>query len=217
MFIEILKSFLIGMCAAVPLGPVAILVVQKTLSKGHKAGFLTGLGATTVDTTYSLLAVFALAIVQKFISEHEILILLLGGLILFVLGIRMATSNPFRRLKAQKEVSSKGLTMDYLQALLMGFSNPGAIFVIFALFAFFGIETSSHTDWSVMPIILGVASGSVTYWFLMSSLINHFRKKFKIGTLVWINRVAGAIITVIGIALLGDGLFRVVIQGAPII
>ena len=62
MLLDILKGFIIGICASAPIGPVAILVIQKTLSKGHKAGFITGLGATFVDTVFSMIALSALAI-----------------------------------------------------------------------------------------------------------------------------------------------------------
>ena len=62
MFPDILKGFIIGICASAPIGPIAILVIQKTLSKGHKAGFVTGMGACIVDTTFSVIALFALAV-----------------------------------------------------------------------------------------------------------------------------------------------------------
>ena len=61
LFVNILKAFLVGFAASVPVGPVAILVVQKSLSKGHRAGFVTGLGASVVDTLFAVIAVFALA------------------------------------------------------------------------------------------------------------------------------------------------------------
>ena len=41
MILDILKAILVGVCASVPVGPIAILVIQKSLSKGHKAGFIT--------------------------------------------------------------------------------------------------------------------------------------------------------------------------------
>ena len=62
MLLDILKAFLVGLCASAPLGPMAILVLQKSLSGGHRAGFFTGLGATFTDTLYSVIAIFALAI-----------------------------------------------------------------------------------------------------------------------------------------------------------
>jgi threonine/homoserine/homoserine lactone efflux protein len=106
---------------------------------------------------------------------------------------------------------------DYFKAVAMALSNPGAILVMFALFAFFDIDTSSNDKMSIAPILFAVSAGSATYWFAMTSLINHFRKKFQISTMVWMNRIAGSIIAIIGLVLLGEGLFKVLVQGVPII
>ena len=37
MFIDMLKGFLVGICASAPIGPIAILVVQKSLSMGFRS------------------------------------------------------------------------------------------------------------------------------------------------------------------------------------
>ena len=34
---------------------------------------------------------------------------------------------------------------------------------------------------------------------------------------MWINRIAGAIIVIIGLSLIGEGLFRVILLGKPLI
>ena len=99
LFLNIIKGFLVGVAASIPVGPVAILVIQKSLSKGYKAGFVTGLGASVVDTLFAVIAVFALAFTQKFLSDHEVVILLAGGVILIGLGLAMTLKNPFRKQK----------------------------------------------------------------------------------------------------------------------
>ena len=99
MLVDMLKGFLVGMCASAPIGPIAILVVQKSLSKGHKAGFISGLGASVVDTLYAFIAIFALAFAQRFIEEHQNAILLVGGIVLAIVGLTMAFSDPFRKMK----------------------------------------------------------------------------------------------------------------------
>lgn len=210
-----LKGFAVGMCASAPIGPIAILVVQKSLSKGHKAGFVSGLGASVVDTMYAFIAIFALAFAQSFIEEHKNMILLVGGAVLIAVGLSMAFSNPFRKLKADGEstVSPK----DFGQAVALGLSNPMAVFVMFTLFAFFGLANDAPHTWSVTPIILAVSAGSVTYWFLMSWLLSRFRGNFKMRTILWISRITGALIVIIGIALLGQGLFNVIFKGMPVI
>lgn len=214
--LDMLHGFLVGICASAPLGPVAILVVQKSLSKGHKAGFVSGLGATVADTTYAMIAIFALAIVQKFIDAHQSFILLVGGVIIVLVGVSMAFSNPFKNKKKRKRDMTAS-PKDFGQAVAMAFSNPGAVFVMLALFAFFGLANDAPHTWRVAPIILSVSAGSVTYWFCMSWLISRFSNKISMKTVVWINRITGAIIVIVGIALFGQGLFNVIFYGKPIV
>ncbi len=214
MIIDILKGFMVGICASAPVGPIAILVIQKSLSKGHKAGFVSGLGASVVDTCYAFIAIFALAFAQQLIDRHQNLIFLVGGIVLAIVGLNMAFSNPFRKMKADGESSVS--PKDFGQAVAMGFSNPMAIFVMFTLFAFFGLANDAPHTWKIAPIILSVSAGSVTYWFSVSWLLSRFRKKFKMNTILIISRVTGAIVVIIGIALLGQGLFNVIFRGMPL-
>lgn len=215
MLVDMLKGFLVGVCASAPVGPIAILVVQKSLSKGHKAGFVSGLGASVVDTLYAFIAIFALAFAQKFIDDHKTLILIVGGVVLAIVGVSMAFSDPFRKMKADGESSAS--PKDFGQAVAMGLSNPMAIFVMFTLFAFFGLADDAPQNWSIAPILISVSLGSVIYWFTMSWLLSRFHNRFRMRTILWISRITGAIIVIIGIALFGQGLFNVLFRGMPII
>ena len=88
---------------------------------------------------------------------------------------------------------------------------------MFTLFAFFGLADKAPHDWKVTPIILSVSAGSVTYWFSLSWLLSRFHKTFQMNTILWISRITGAIVVIIGIALLGQGLFNVFFKGMPIV
>lgn len=206
MIVDVLKAFAIGICASAPLGPAAILVLQKSLSYGHRAGFYTGLGATTVDTTYATLSIFALAWTQDFINTYEYTIYLIGGPIVALLGASMAFKDPFRKLK-NGDPSRGASIKDYAEAVLTALSNPGAAFVMFALFAFFNVN-AGRSGFSVLPIILGVAAGSMAYWFTFSYIFSKIRNVIKMSALVWLSRIAGIIVMIIGIALLGEGTFQ---------
>ena len=207
MMLDILKGLLIGICASVPLGPIAILVLQKSLSEGHRAGFMAGLGACLVDTLYAVIAMFTLAFAESFIEDHRILIMVGGSIIVILLGCSMAFKDPFRKMKEEHQTPSYSLK-DFFQAVIMGISNPGAIFVIFALFAFFGIQLEPH-DFRVAPILLSLSGGSALYWFLFSWAFSRFRKNFKLSTLLWLNRAAGVIVIIIGIALVAEGVLDI--------
>jgi len=216
LFEQIIKAFIVGICASIPVGPISIFVIRNSLYKGRGSGFVTGLGACLTDTLYSILAIFALAFAQAFVKNNQVLILLVGGIIVTVMGYRMAFSNPYRKTKSQ-DVNSSPSVKDFLQAVLLGLSNPGAILVLFALMAFIGMGDIPRNDWRVAPIIISICVGSASYWFLITWVLSHFRGHITLDTLVWINRIAGMAVMVLGIAFIGDGLFKVIFQGASII
>ena len=212
MFVEVLKAFCIGICASMPLGPVAILVIQKSLCYGHRAGWVTGLGATTVDTTYATIAIFALALAEHLIDRFHCLIYLVGGLIVILVGASMAFRDPFRKL-GSPETERGASIRDYFQAVATALSNPGAIFIMLALFAFFRMDPPAGEEGvRVLPLILAVACGSALYWSVISGIFSHLRRAFKLQTLIWMGRIAGIIIMILGIALLGEGLFQAVFR-----
>src|SRR5438094_1978770 len=56
-----LKGVIVGLGAAVPIGPVNVEIARRTLRGGFLNGFMLGCGAVTVDVTYALLASFGFA------------------------------------------------------------------------------------------------------------------------------------------------------------
>lgn len=207
MVLAIVKAFLIGICASIPLGPCAILVLQKSLSYGHRAGFVTALGATSCDTFWATLSIFALAAAERFIDANQTLIYILGGIVVGLLGFNMATKDPFRNSTNETKAKTFNITY-YLQALATAMSNPAAVFVMLALFTFFNVETPDKTI-LILPLIAAVAAGSFCYWFCFTWVFSHLRRAFKKDTIVWINRGAGVIIAVLGTIALVKGVMLI--------
>lgn len=212
MLLEILKAFIIGICASAPLGPVAILVLQKSICYGQRAGFTTGLGASLVDTAYAIISIFAWAFAQNFINTYESIIFLIGGPVIALLGYSMAFRDPFRKMEPGDTVTRGASVKDFLQAVATTISNPGAVLVMFALFAFFQVDVSDRS-FRIYPIILAVAAGSIAYWFFFSWFFSNWRKAFDMRKIMWINRIAGIIIIIIGLALIGEGAFDLFFTG----
>jgi len=198
----------------VPIGPIAILIIQRTLCKGFRSGFVTSLGSTVVDTIFAVVAVFALAVVQDFIEGNPIPIFIGGGIVVIIMGLSMALSNPFRKVKPGDDAvgSDDPSPKDFLAACALGITNPGAIAVMLALMAFFGIAEHKPTDWSFFPVIVGIALGSCAYWLAITALIGKFRKQFNMRTIIWINRITGAIVVILGVATLAEGIMRVTLK-----
>lgn len=211
MFSILLKGFIVGMGASIPLGPLGVLCIQKTLSKGRNSGFLTGLGASVSDTFYAAISLLGLAFIQNVIKEHMNWVMLFGGLIIILIGIKVYLTNPIKQIR-QKNTNRKHLE-DFFEALIMTITNPGAIFLILGLLAAAGINISDGVEkGSVVTILWGVFIGSAIWWFSLSTTVNIFRKKFRLKQLIMINRISGIAIIVLGVISMCDGLIELILH-----
>ena len=191
-----------------PFGADSDTGYSEVIERRSEIRFSRRLGCLSCGHIVTVIAIFALAIAERFIESYSTLIMVGGGLIVTFLGCSLTFKDPFRKMKREDATPSYSLK-DFFQAFIMGISNPGAILVIFALFAFFGIELEPH-DFRVAPILLALSAGSACYWFFFSWVFSKMRKNFKLGTILWINRITGIIVTIIGIALLTDGIMELI-------
>ena len=210
MLLSLVQGFIVGIGASIPLGPLGILCVQKTLSKGRNSGLITGLGSAASDTFYAGISLLGLAFIQNLIKEQKDWIMLIGGIIIVLIGIKIYLTNPLKQVK-QNNGNKKRLE-DFFEAFFMTITNPGAIFLIIGLFAVVGIDvTSGETSkFKIFSILWGVFGGATFWWFILSTTINVFRKKFRLKQLIMVNKVSGIIIAVLGIISVISGAFGII-------
>lgn len=209
------KAIIVGLGASIPLGPVGIMCIQKTISKGRNAGFALGLGASFADTFYAMLALFSLAFVSDFINkpEHRAWIMLIGGLIICGIGINIALTNPVKQIRRPKQSkNSSRHIQDVLQGFAVTISNPGSLVLLLGLFAFVGINTGeSYQKFTLSVLLAGVFIGTATWWFTLSTVINIFRNRFRLRQLLYMNRISGIVIAALGLISMAEGLFQILL------
>jgi threonine/homoserine/homoserine lactone efflux protein len=197
--VYIFRGIVIGLMVSVPLGPMGVLIIQKTLQKGALAGFVAGMGAAFADLFYATVAAFGLGVVLNAIQSHELILQIIGGIFLVIVGATIYFGNPLKQIRMKKRVSKKGLLGDFLTLFFLTVSNPVAIVVFMAVFAgasVFGDTPSLRVE---MFVLLGILLGGGLWWYTLSTLVNLFRKKFRLRVLIRINRVSGIAITLIGV------------------
>jgi threonine/homoserine/homoserine lactone efflux protein len=197
----LLKGMILGLSVAAPIGPVSVLVIRRTLSSGHKFGFLSGLGATTAVTTYSLIAALGLTFVTNLLLGQQFLFRLIGGIFLCYLGVKIFLSK-----LAEKGASAKGesLFRSYLSVLFLTITNPLAILTFSGMFAGLGLAQEGVNYISGLQVVLGVSIGSATWWLLLSIGVSLLQNRINSKVLSWVNRISGIIVVIFGlIALFG--------------
>lgn len=196
----ILKGFLIGIISAIPIGPILMLTIQKSVNDGRKAGLSCGLGGTAVDTICGIISAFALSGIGAFIEKYTTAIELVGGLFIMAVGL-----NLFRMRIARERRKKSYSPKNFIKAFTMGLSNPAALAVMLALFAFFHMDMSGEPFWVSVLAIAALAAGSAGYWYCLTRIAAHFGDRFNIRILILITRLAAIGIFIFGLILLLKG------------
>ena len=196
MFLTLLvKGILIGLLVSIPLGPIGVLVIQRTVNKSRMAGLLSGMGAALSDTLYAIIAGFSLTYVVDFIRRNEILFQLTGALVVLGLGIYIFFKNPLTDIQ-QHRLRGNTHLKDIVSTFLVTFSNPMSVFVFLAIFTSSGVAINLEKPYYSIFVILGVFTGAFLWWFSLSGLVSMFRHKINLRFLWWLNKTAGALIVI---------------------
>jgi threonine/homoserine/homoserine lactone efflux protein len=188
--LNLLMGMIAGFSVSVPLGPAGLFCIQRTLSKGQRSGLVAGIGAAASDVIYASLAILSLSFISNLIETNKNLLFFVSGIALMIIGIAIFSSNPIKQLRQNRE--SKKFWEDFLTGFVMSFTNPGCLFLIIGVFAFLGTSVDrSSGSFIISAILLGVFLGATLWWFLLSTFVSLFRKRFRLRQLWYINRVAG--------------------------
>jgi len=189
------KGLVIGFGMAMPLGPIGVMCIRKTLTEGRLRGLNIGFGAASADLIYSSIAAFGITYITNFIQTERIWIRLIGGALLLFLGARAFFTEPH---DPKKKISNSSLIRSYLSTVFLTLTNPLTIFAFIAVFAGLGIG-SNHDDFSATALVIGVFTGSFLWFILLSQTVTLFRKRLNSDGVNWVNKIAGALIFVSGI------------------
>ena len=88
-----LVGFFAGLALAIPVGPMAIMLVNTTIARGWRHGALGALGMASVDFSYALVVFIAGRIVSSFLGEYGMWLGLGGAAILLWLGVSTLVRN----------------------------------------------------------------------------------------------------------------------------
>ena len=197
----LIKGFIIGLSISVPVGPIGILCIRRTLARGRMVGFLSGLGAATADAFYGAIAGFGITFLVNFLIGKQIWLHLIGGALLCILGIKTFLSKP-----AEQGVPVEGNSRwhAYLSTFFLTLTNPLTIIFFVAVFAGLGVETGGGHFLFAGILVLGIFIGSAMWWLVLSGFTGLLQKLLSPKRLQWLNRISGLIILGFGLfALLG--------------
>jgi len=191
------KGLIVGFCLAAPVGPIAAICVQRTISKRLISGVLSGMGAAVADAVYGAIAAFGATIISEFIIAERNWLQRIGGGILILLGLRLIF---FTKLEDRKNgATNRGLFGDFFSTFVLTLTNPMTFVAFAAIFTTMGIGAVRGHSILTAELVGGVFAGSALWWLILSGGSFLLRHHFDFRKLAAINKATGVFVIAVGV------------------
>ena len=164
------EGVIAGLGVAVPIGPIAVLIVAVGLRRGFQSGFMAGAGVASADIFYAGVAALMGEALVPALSPHKDMLSLISALLLFAIGgfgfwrVRKTSSTG-----ESKPMVIEGKLPVYAQFLGLTLVNPMTIIYFTALIL---SREVSHvvTFGERVEFVIGAGLASLVWQTLLAAL-----------------------------------------------
>lgn len=199
-----IKSMLLGLAIAAPLGPIGALCVNRSLERGFLAGVAGGLGTALADAVYASIAAIGFSSITASLASIATPLHILGGI--FMLWLGCTNLMPGRASQAAA-AHSRGLLDTMAVTFFLTITNPLTIIAFTALFAGLGLASTSDAQ-SAIWVVAGVFTGSMLWWILLSGSVSLAQRRLPHHFTHWTRRLSGILLIGFGLWALASVLFE---------
>lgn len=194
------EGFLLGLGAAVPFGPVNILIMNLAL-KNYKAGVTFGLGAMSSDILY---LVFISAGMIGFMKSALFLdvVGVVGSLFLLYLAYGIYKNKNKKLDTKQKIIKTKNLLKIYTQGFAITLVNPYTIIFWFSIAGY-----AVNKDLDIAFTMFGMVSSILLWITLMPYLVHRSKHKISQRVSKYLNLFSSLILLGFALSLFVDVVF----------
>jgi threonine/homoserine/homoserine lactone efflux protein len=195
----LLRGAIAGLAISAPVGPVNVLCVSRTLTRGRSGGIVSGLGAAAADTIYGSIAGFSISLIIGWLLREIFWIRVIGGLLLIAIGAVYYFKRPKTLQEMSQEVSAGS---DIATTFLLTLTNPTTVLSFLGVLAVLGL--GEHRPWTLTVfLVAGIFLGAMFWWTLLALVSGTFRDRFNDRAVVWLNRIAAGAIATFGLITMG--------------
>ena len=194
-----IQGMIVGFTIAVPVGPISLVCIHRTVAGGRLHGIISGLGVATSDSFYAAVAFLGMTAISGLIIANQMVFHLVAGVVLAAVGILVFRSVP----AAIKDAGNpESYARDYLALLAIAAANPLTIIFFITILPGFGVVAHGTTLIAAVPFVAGIFLGETVWWILLCGSLGSVRSRLSVDNLRWINQASGVLIAVFGAGML---------------
>ncbi len=189
-----LKSLLLGLAIAAPLGPIGTLCINRTLAQGFWVGLVGGLGTALADGIYATCAAVGYTVFTQTLHAIDTPLHIFGGLVMIVLGCKEFLSKPSKAVYTPSRSDLLGI---FTLTFALTLSNPMTILAFAALFAGLGLAFATP-PMQATCVVAGIVCGSLFWWIFLCSFVASIKQHLTQNFSQWILRLSGSVLLLFG-------------------
>ena len=195
----VLKGVIVGLILAVPVGPLSLMCIRRSLAEGKFHGIVSGFGVAAADSFYAAVAFLGVTAISGLILSFQGAFQFFTALVLIIVAIKIFFTAP-------GPDSGKSLhgtyTKDFLSMAAIAIVNPMTIIFLVATLPGFGIVYSGNSLASAAEFVGGFFLGSAAWWIFLCGSLVLVRTRISRENLALINRLSGVFIAGVGAVML---------------
>ncbi len=171
-----LQALLVGLAIAAPVGPIAVLAIQRTLHQGLAIGLATGLGAAVADGLYGAVGAYGAQALVHALQALQRPLALASAALLGALAWRIwhqPAADPAASADAASPRALRWSTA-FASSLVLTLANPATVVSFVAVFAL--LAAASAVPASPALMLAGVFAGSALWWGLLAGVVARLRR-----------------------------------------
>ncbi len=200
LFSVFVEGLILGFGAAVPLGPINLLIMNEAL-KSYKKAVAIGFGAMSADLTYLFLILYG---ISNYLQEDIVLNVLsgIGGFFLTYLAflIFKGRNDHIHTMKVSKEST---LLSNYIKGYILTLLNP------YTVLFWLSVTTYSTTTQSLGMTVFGMIT-AILFWVMLMPYIIHMKRSLisdKVSSII--ATISSLIILLFGLLLLLESFSKI--------
>jgi arginine exporter protein ArgO len=199
------QGVIAGYGIAIPVGAIAVLIIDLALRRGFRPGFAAGAGAASADWIYAGLAVAAGTALAVALRPFALWLAFASGGVLVALGMsgvwRVWRARPASVAPEAVPTDGRSLRLVYLQFLGLTLLNPLTV-VYFAALVLGGSLGSNGTPASGLLFMLGAGLASLSWQTLLAGIGSLLGKRLPPRARLITSLVGNMLVIALGVRIL---------------
>ncbi len=204
-----LIALVIGFIMSIPVGPVGVITIKRTLEYGKWYGFFAGIGSVFSEIIFASIVAFNIHYLSHFIYHYRVVIQVIGIIILTIIALRMFFSQRISLQEGNDREKRLHVISDFFHTFFINLTNPAVIITFIVFLGIFHIDHHLDSIFKQWAFVIGDFFGSLLWFLTLSNIVAHLHKKIEKDIIPFVYRASGSLLFIFIFLFISEAVWEV--------